>query len=415
MPAVGAPAGFRLVAAYLVGALALWLAATIALLLAAPDLAHGFVASEDVLLAVHLLGLGFLPLAVAGAAFHVLPTLLRASPDARLGWIGLAGLSVGALLAIGIARDVEGLAWACAALVGVGALAVAAQVAVLVARAPGGRLLLASRLGVGGSALHALLAFAVGPLLLHYEWRPALGVPHERLIAIHLHLAVVGWLTLLIVAVGRTLGPMLALAPSEPVRRRPYEEAALTAGLWLGLAGFWIGSRALVAAGGAVVVLALARFVAVVVRAVRRRRIEAMEGPIAHFALGLAFLAQAVAAAVFLLARDVAPRTLTAYVVFLLLGWAAGVTVGHAGKLLSLSAWTWWPPGPRPKQASFYARRVWLAEAVVFGLGVEALAGGAVLESTALARAGGALLVVSALAALAGAAATLEKARPDET
>ena len=64
-----------------------------------------------------------------------------------------------------------------------------------------------------------------------------------------------------------------------------------------------------------------------------------MEGPIAHFALGLAFLAQAAVAAVFLLARDVTPRALVAYVVFLLLGWAAGVTVDETGYDLGAQRW----------------------------------------------------------------------------
>lgn len=410
MPRVGVPARFPLVAAYLVGALACWLAAAVALLLAAGDLARGFLDAPDLLLAVHLLGLGFLPFAVGGAALHVLPTLLRASGSDRLGWAAFVLLCAGPALAAGVARHLVAVVWPCVGLVAAGALLLAADAALLVARAGHGRLLLASRFGVGASTLHALLAFAAGPLL----FAGTLDVPYARLVAIHLHLAAIGWLTLLILAVGRTLGPMLALAPAEPVRRRPGVELLLTAGLWLGLAGFWIASRPLVAAGGAVCVLALARFLAVVVRAVRRRRLEAMEGPIAHLAAGLAFLVQATGAGVFLLARDVAARALAAYVVFLLLGWAAGVTIGHAGKLLSLSAWTWWPPGPRPKQAAFYPRRVWVAEAAAFALGVEALALGVAVESEPLARAGAALLVVAAATALAGALATLQRARPGD-
>jgi hypothetical protein len=66
-------------------------------------------------------------------------------------------------------------------------------------------------------------------------------------------------------------------------------------------------------------------------------------------------------------------RVIVAYLAFLLLGWAAGVTIGHLGNLLSLSLWVWWPPGPRPKLSSLYARQVWVAEAVVFMLGVELL------------------------------------------
>ena len=88
---------------------------------------------------------------------------------------------------------------------------------------------------------------------------------------------------------------------------------------------------------------------------------------------------------------------------FLLLGFAAGVTVGHLGKLLSLSAWVWWPPGPRPKQDALYPRAAWLAEAASFGLGVELLAVGSLAGTAGVARAGGLLLV--AAAALAATAA----------
>ena len=79
---VGRPAPVALVASYFLAALIAWLAATIALVAAAPRLADAGIASPEVLLAVHLVGLGFLPLAVTGAVLHGLPTLLRhdASP-----------------------------------------------------------------------------------------------------------------------------------------------------------------------------------------------------------------------------------------------------------------------------------------------------------------------------------------------
>ncbi|HET7571073.1 MAG TPA: hypothetical protein VFJ77_00215 [Gaiellaceae bacterium] len=407
---VGRPAPFRLVAAYLVAALVAFLLAAVALLRAAPDLAHGWIATPDTLLAVHLLALGFLPLAVTGAALHVLPTLLRNSAHAGRGWVAFAGLCAGPFLAVGVARHQPELTWATAAAVGIGGLVVAAEVGVLVARAPHGRLLLASRAGVGLSALHALLAFLLGPLLFERMWRPWLGIPHDRLIAIHLHLAVLGWLTLLIVAVGRTLAPMLALAPSEPARSRPLEELLLAAGVWVAVAGLAAGRGWLVAAGDALCVVALARFVGIVVRAARRRRVDAVEGPLAHFLAGLVFLAEAAVLSAVLLSGSGSPQLDVAYVALLLLGWAGGVTLGHAGKLLSLSAWTWWPPGPRPKQGELYHRGLWTASAAAFAVGTQLLAAGALATSTGAVRAGGAALVLAAAVALGGAVQTLRRA-----
>jgi len=97
-------------------------------------------------------------------------------------------------------------------------------------------------------------------------------------------------------------------------------------------------------------------------------------------------------------------RAVSAYVLLLLFGWAAGVTAGHLPKLLSLSIWVWWPPGPRPKQEALYPRRLALAEALAFALGLEILAAGVWAGSAAAARLGAALVGAAALLATAAAA-----------
>ncbi|HEY1367734.1 MAG TPA: hypothetical protein VGF23_11490 [Gaiellaceae bacterium] len=74
---VGRPAPGGLGAAFFGTALLCWLAATLVLATAAPELAEAGLAAPDVLLAVHLVALGFLPLAVTGGVLHILPTLLR--------------------------------------------------------------------------------------------------------------------------------------------------------------------------------------------------------------------------------------------------------------------------------------------------------------------------------------------------
>ncbi|MGZ4290872.1 MAG: hypothetical protein ACXVQZ_09675, partial [Gaiellaceae bacterium] len=99
-------------------------------------------------------------------------------------------------------------------------------------------------------------------------------------------------------------------------------------------------------------------------------------------------------------------RVVEAYVVFLLLGWAGGVVVGHLGKLLSLSLWVWWPPGPRPKQAELYPRRLAVAETATFAVGVEAVALAVLTGQSAAARCGAVLVCISAVLAAATAAAT---------
>jgi hypothetical protein len=120
---------------------------------------------------------------------------------------------------------------------------------------------------------------------------------------------------------------------------------------------------------------------------------------------GAAFLLQAAALGFALLAgTGHEERRAGAYVLLLLLGWAVGVTLGHLPKLLSLSIWVWWPPGPRPKQGALYPRRLAQAEALAFAGGVETLALGAYLGNAATARAGAAVLVAAAGLAVAAAA-----------
>ena len=367
-------------------------------LVAAALLGGGSPLSGNVLLATHLVGLGFLPVAVTGAALHILPILLRTGlPPGRLHLAALPLLAAGGpLVAHELAYGGAGALFrAGTALLSAGLLLVLVQVGWLVVSAPRGRTLLASRTGVALSAMHAALALAAGAALFGNP--DLLGIAFPRALLVHLHLAVLGWLVLLIVTVGRTLGPMLALAPAEPLRRLPLDELALTAGLWLLLGGLAADLMPLTLAGAAVAGAVLARFIALLARVGREFRTQGVEGPLVHFLAGAVFLAQAAVLGVLAVVGAVDPgRAGPAYAVLLLAGFAAGVTLGHLGKLLALSAWHWWPPGPRPKQAWFYPRRLWLAEAAVFAVGIEALALGPLARSSTLASAGAAAVLLSA-------------------
>lgn len=406
---MGRPAPWPVVAAFFAAALGAWLAACGVLVAAADDLAAGRTAFGDPVLAAHLAGLGFFPLAVGGASLHVLPMLLRNDGGRRRGaWAALVLLGGGLPLAVGLRDGDRPLVWAGVALVSAVLVLALAWVATLAARAPRDRRLLASRAGVSLAAAHAALALGAGAVL--FDDPAALGVDPPRLLLAHLHLAALGWLTLLIVAVGRTLAPMLARAPAAPGRRLPREELALVAGLWLLVAGLVAESDWTALAGALAALLALAAFVAQLVHVARARRTEALEGPLAHFLAGALFLVQAAVLGLLALLGGADPyRTLPSYVVLFLGGWAAGITLGHAGKLLALSAWTWWPPGPRPKQAWLYPRRAWLAEAIAFAVGLELLAAGMLSRAEALAQAGAALLAASAAIALAAALLTISR------
>jgi len=69
-------------------------------------------------------------------------------------------------------------------------------------------MLVASRTGVALVTVHVAAALVLGALVFSHGDEPYAGVDHGRWLLVHLHLAVLGWLTLLIVTVGRTLAPM---------------------------------------------------------------------------------------------------------------------------------------------------------------------------------------------------------------
>jgi hypothetical protein len=404
--AVGGPVALPLLAAYFCLALLAWLAAAAALVVAAPRLAAGDVGAATPVLAVHALALGFLPLAVGGGTFHLLPVLLR-NPlrhERRL-WAALPLLALGAaLVAPGVAYGVPAALWPGAALLASGLALVLWELGGLVVRAPRGRMLVASRTGITLSLFHALAALTLGAIVFDHGDPPMLGVGHDRWLLVHLHLAALGWIALLILAVGRTLGPMLAAAPAAQPRTHPLEELALTLGLWLLLAGIAADTTPLAYVGAALVLLALGRFGALVLRTARTRRIE-LEGPLLHLLSGAAFLAQAAVLGLALLAgAGPQQRGVAAYVLLLLLGWAAGVTLGHLPKLLSLSIWVWWPPGPRPRQDALYPRRLAQLEAVVFAAGAELSAIGIYAGSGVTARTGAGCVAAAAVLAAAAAA-----------
>jgi hypothetical protein len=417
MAETGQPAPFRLGApAYLV-AFAGWVAAAVLLLDSAEELTGLAIGGTGLVGAAHAIGLVFFPFAVAAAVWQLLPVMLRNDPARpRLRWLVLALLAAGVPLAVGVATGRDVLAAFGSVVLAAGLGLLLAELASLVRGAPGGRLLVVSRPAVALAGAHAAAAFALGGVVLSDGGPEPLGVPYERLLLVHLTLALVGWLTVLIAAVGRTLVPMLGLSAAARPRRAPFAELTLVAGLWLFVGGVAGPSDVLVALGVLLMLAGLAAPARLFVRVAASGKIGMREGPVAHVAVGLVFLAQAAVLALGAAAGVLADRRAAiAGVLFLGVGWSVGVIVGHAGKLISLSGWGSWPPGPRPKQADLYPRVGWQLESVVFALGVELLALGVLADADSVARAGGALLVAAALVALGSAVETVRRvvvARP---
>jgi hypothetical protein len=410
--AVGGPIPAGLLGSFVAASLAMWCAAAVALVAAADELAHGVPSAPEVLLTVHLVAAGALPLGVVGASLHLLPVMLRNDlPSVRALWAAVPLLLGGAAVAVGIQHWSRLLVWAGAIGVACGLAIVLWELGALVVRAPRERMLIASRTGVALALVHATAALVAGALIFDLH-RPFWGIAYDRWLLVHLHLALVGWIALLIVTVGRNLAPMLALAPTAPRRRRPVDEMLLVAALWVLLVGLATNDPTVMLIGGGAAAAAMARFGLLVARVVRSKRAP-LDAPLGHLVAGGAFLAQAVVLGLLSAAGVGGVRVVEAYVVFLMIGWAGGVVVGHLPKLLSLSLWVWWPPGLRPKQAQLYPRRIAVAETAVFTAGVEVLAVAVLAGNVAAARVGAVLVLASAVVA-AATAAEVWRRRPRE-
>lgn len=413
LAATGRPGPWAAVAPAFLAALAGWVAAAVVLAANADDLARVATWDDGLVLAVHLAGLVLFPFAVAGAAWHVLPSMLRVDLQGRRRLhLALALILGGVVLAGGVAGDA-------AALVGIGSAALAGALAIvastilsLVRRAPKGRLLVASRTGIVLAVAHAVVAFALGALIFSADGAEVLGVPRDRLTLVHLLVAALGWLGVLLVAVGRVLAPMLALAPHPPHRRHPVAELVLVASLWTALLGLAAGWRWLALVGLAGLLAFVVWFATLAGRAAARGRIGYREAPLAHLLVGLLALLEAGAVGALGLLDVLDERRAAAAVGTLVVGvFAAGLLVGYAGKLLSLSAWAAWPPGPRPKQEQLYPRRLWQAEVVIFAAGAQVLAAAVLADAPDVAEAAAGVVLLSALLALSGALTTVLRVR----
>jgi hypothetical protein len=385
------------IALLLVGSLA-WVAGSAFLVGGADVLARGVWYDPDLLALAHLIGLGFLSVAIAGVLLHIAPAMSSRAPIGGAWSGGL--LATGAwLLAIGLWRD-----WTALEALGGGSASAGALLLVAgIARVWSGRRGTWPE-AVAGLAVAAgwlTLVVVLGLLMVVERHSPFLGVDRGRLVATHAAVAVLGWVGGSVLAVGTRMAPMMLVAP---VRRVWLARAALLAwhpGVALLALGLARGSRAAVDAGVALLVAGLLAFGAyLAVTAARRRRRP--QAPAVHLALGLGGLMLAGG-----LELAHADRTAPAALVLGLIGFGGGATAGHALLLLPTMCWRERFGGLRvgggvAPPVSFLAPP-WLAAIEVAGFvgGLALLVLGVLGASVLAATMGGALVMTSAIVTLA--------------
>ena len=405
-----------LAAAHFAASTLFLVAGALALVGIAPELAAGLYPDRRVAGVTHLFTLGWLTNTIFGALYQLLPVALGAPvASTRVGYVGVATFAPGAaLFAAGVMRGDTRLHHAGLCLVAIGVVTAVANVAATLRRAAHRDLTWAAV----AIALAALVAtFGLGVALLHNLHTGFLGGLRTHVVAIHLHVAIVGWALVLIVGMSQRLLPMFLLAHGVDTRLTAWALALLPASLPPLVLGLATGPTLLAWAGVALGVAGVGCFLAqarLFFRARVRRRLDA---GMRHAAVALGFLGAAalLAPAVLATGADVpgpGARLAVAYVVIGLLGGVVIYVLGHFHKIAPFLAWIARYQRRMghehvPTVAQLTSARAAHAELALVAGGVATIAVGVLAGSTPVVRLGalafalGAVVLVAQMARLA--------------
>lgn len=398
-PAVG---NIRLAGEHFAAATLYLLAGAAGLVWIAPELAAGNYLSPHVAGVTHLFTLGWLTTTIFGALYQLLPVAL----GAPIRWPRVAHASFwtfapgAGLFACGVADNSTMLHHAGIGLVGTGVILGVANIAATLPRAR-------SR-DVTWAAIALAITFlsstlVLGIVLLHNFHTGFMAEARVRVLATHLHVAIVGWALIMIVGVSHRLLPMFLLAHGATNRWTGRAIVLLASGiLFLSLGintpfatAAWLGAVCLEGGLACYLYQAYGFY-----RARVRKRIDI---GIQFAAAALAFLVAAAALGPILLWRGpAATHVATAYVLVGLLGGLILYVVGFFYKIVPLLAWTarfggkTSTPGA-PTVAGLFSARVARAQLAIMIAAMIVLAAAVMLGAVPAAYTGASLFLAGVL------------------
>lgn len=364
----------------------------------APDLAAGSFLSPRVTGVTHLFTLGWITTSILGALYQLLPVAL----DRAVRWPKLAGatlwLHVPGLLAFvgGLLTQRTALVATGASLLAVGLLSFVANLAATLKGSPRRDL---TWWALALAAFFLTLTVVVGwALAANLRW-PFMGAARLMALLTHIHIALVGWVLLVVVGVAQKLLPMFLLSHGADERPARWALGLLASGTLLLFAlhhvpGAWARRlpAVLLLLGAAAFLLQARSFYAT-----RQRPVVDPGMRLAAGGLGTLGVAAALGAA--LAFGAFSPRLATAYVASLVLGISLFVAA-HYYKIVPFLIWfhRFGPVAgrrPVPKVAELYS--------AAWAKGAGALLAGGVLLLILAVLAGSALAArVGGVAFLAG-------------
>lgn len=399
-----APA-LRLPAQHFVAALLFLSAGSLGLVWIAPELAAGLYLSPHVAAVTHCFTLGWLTTTIFGALYQLLPVALGTPiRSERWGhvsfWCHAPGV---ALFVSGIATGSQLLRHLGVALIATGILCIAINVS-LSLRASSERDVIWAAIATAQGFLVATLG--IGLLLVHNLHTGILGGARVRVLALHLHIAMIGWVLIMIVGISQRLLPMFLLGQVESTRLARYSVALLAMGLLALTAGLlgapatqsatttWLAWTGVVAIDAGVFC-----YLAQVLRIYRARARPRLDAGLRHVAVALMFIVVSAALGPIVLSMgNHHPGLAIAYVMLALLGGLTMFAIGQFYKIVPFLIWISrfrQQMGRRrvPTIAEMFSARVAHCGLVSLSLAIVTLAAGALLGSAAMVRAGAWLFV----------------------
>lgn len=383
-------------------ALLCWVLGALGVIWVAPLIAAGDFADGRLLGITHLFTLGWISTSIMGALYQLLPVALGVpirSP--RIAYFCLALYAPG-LIAFLMASVGGWTGWILPAALafGTGLILFAGNLGATLWQARDRGITWWALFCAGASLIITILFGAA--LSGNLRWG-FLGAERLGILTVHIHVAVAGWVLLVMLGIGHKLLPMFLLSHGTPEWPAKLALALLGPGVLLLIVAHHalilpvrIGAALLIGGGVLAFTLQVALFY-------RTRIKRALDPGMRLAAAACAFLPLALLLApLFLWYGTAAPRIATAYILVLILGGPSLFVAGHYYKILPFLIWyhRFGPLAgrrPLPKVSDLYSARPATLTAMLLPLGVIGLAGSTLGGNAIMARSSALLFASGAL------------------
>lgn len=404
MPGGMTPAAnsIRLAGEHFAASILYLLAGAVGLVWIAPELAMGAYPSPHVAGITHLFTLGWITTTIFGAMAQLLPVALGAPiRSTRVGHASFFTFVPGvAFFAAGIASSSLATQHVGIGLITVGIILEVGNIASSIPRAK-------NRDVTWGAVIIAISylssTLVLGVILLHNLHSGFIANARLTTLATHLHVALVGWVLVMIVGVSHRLLPMFLLAHGADTRWTKRALALLTIGVLVLATGLVARIAPAVWLGAALIDGGIACFIWQAYSFYRVRVRRKLDVGLRFAMTAIAFLAiAAVLGSALVVLGPMHARLATMYIVVGLLGGIVLYVTGFFYKIVPLLAWTArfrgrMGKGPVPTVAQLYSAKVAYVQLGLMTLAVVLLASGVGSGVAHLTRCGAVLFLVGVL------------------